>query len=137
MPTTLPSTLPSYGTPTSDDASGDIGDGTSINEQPSLPTASPTPVGVDDTVDATSGSGDGRDGGAGLSGGAIAGIVVGTLVLAIAAMMWVRGTPTPCTEKGNPHGNGQTTARPTPMYSNPAYVGGADLAAMGRRDSVA
>ena len=111
------STLPSYGTATSDDASGDIGDGTSINEQPSLPTASPTPVGVNDTVDATSGSGDGRDGGAGLSGGAIAGIVVGTLVLAIAAMMWVRGTPTPCTERRNPHGNGKTVTSPMPMYA--------------------
>ena len=126
--------------PTSDDASGDIGDGTSITEQPSLPTASPTPVGVDDSVDTTSGSSGRRDGDASMSGGAVAGIVVGmllALVLAIAAIMRVRGTPIPCTEKRNPHGNGKIVTSPMPMYSNPSYVGGADRAALGRQDSAA
>ena len=93
-----------------------------------------------DTVDATSGSGGGRDGDAGMSGGAVAGIVVGmllVLVLAIAAVMWVRGTPIPCTERRNPYGNGKTVTSPMPMQSNPTYVGGADRAVLGRRDSVA
>ena len=58
-------------------------------------------------------------------------------MLAIAAIMWVRGTPIPCTEKGNPHGNGKIVTSPMPMYSNPTYVGGADRAASGRWDSVA
>ena len=72
-----------------------------------------------------------------MSGGGIAGIVVGillALVLAIAAIMWVRGAPIPCTERRNPYGNGKTATRPMPMYSNPTYVGGADRAAPGRRD---
>ena len=129
-------------TPTSDDSSGDRGDDTGTNEQPAvLLTASPTPVGVNDTtVDATSGSSGSRDGNVGMSGGAVAGIVVGmllALVLAIAATMWVRGTPIPGTEKGNSYGSGKVVKRPVQMYSNPTYVGGADHAAMGRRDSVA
>ena len=127
--------------PTSDDSSGDSGDDTGTSEQPVvLLTASPTLVGVNDPVDTTSGSSGRRDGDAGMSGGAVAGIVVGmllALVLAIASIMWVRGTPIPCTEKGNPYGNSKTAARAMPMYSNPAYVGGADRAALGRRDSVA
>jgi len=127
--------------PTSDDPSGDSGDDTGTSEQPAvLRTASPTPPTVDDSVDVTSGSSGRRDGDAGMPGGAIAGIVVGmllVLVLAIAAIMWVRGTPIPCAEKRNPYGNGKTATRPMPMYSNPTYVGGADRAAMERRDSVA
>ena len=75
-----------------------------------------------------------------MSGGAVAGIVVRTLlalVLAIAATMWVRGTPILCTGKPNPHGNGKIVTSPMPMYSNPSYVGGADRAALGRQDSAA
>ena len=124
--------------PTSDDSSGDSGDGTGTSEQPAvLQSASPTPVGVDNTVDATSDSSGSR---ASMSGGGIAGIVVGillALVLAIAAIMWVRGTPIPCTKTGNPYGKGKTATRPMPMFSNPAYVGGADRAALERQNSVA
>ena len=127
--------------PTSDDSSGDSGDGTGTSEQPAvLQSASPTPVGVDNTVDATSDSSGSRDGDAGMSGGGIAGIVVGillALVLAIAAIMWVRGTPIPCTKTGNPYGKGKTATRPMPMCINPAYVGGADRAALERQNSVA
>jgi len=127
--------------PTSDDSSGDSGDGTGTSEQPAvLQSASPTPVGVDNTVDATSDSSGSRDGDAGMSGGGIAGIVVGillALVLAIAAIMWVRGTAIPCTEKRNPHGHGKIVTSPLPLHINPTYVGSADRAALGRRDSAA
>ena len=63
------------------------------------------------------------------------------LALLGAVIMWARGTndtsPIPCISNCVQRSAGKavpgslTLNRATPMYSNPAYVGGADRAAMG------